>query len=157
MYLYTEFPDIGICGILWYFFREHNFESLNQHLISWTIINKIKISSYKIKIKYIYIARDDRFLQIKANYNMLRSVLTTKGQLQHVNISNDNNRSIIAHCDQFWRLKVDNNTLQSVLTIKFQLQHVAISFWYLKVNYNMLWLFLIIKRQLQHITISSDN
>ena len=29
MYLYTEFPDIGIYRILWYFLREHNFESLN--------------------------------------------------------------------------------------------------------------------------------
>ena len=33
MYLYTEFTDIGIYEIL-YFLREHNFESLNQHLIS---------------------------------------------------------------------------------------------------------------------------
>jgi hypothetical protein len=55
MYLYTEFPDIGtgINIILWYFLREHNFESLNQNFISWKIINNIKISSYKIKIKYI--------------------------------------------------------------------------------------------------------
>jgi multidrug efflux pump subunit AcrB len=30
------------------------------------------------------------FWQLKVNYNMLQSVLTTKGQLQHVNISNDN-------------------------------------------------------------------
>jgi hypothetical protein len=29
MYLYTKFPDIGIYRILWYFLREHNFESLN--------------------------------------------------------------------------------------------------------------------------------
>jgi hypothetical protein len=29
MYLYTEFPDIGTCRILWYFLREHNYESLN--------------------------------------------------------------------------------------------------------------------------------
>jgi hypothetical protein len=48
MYLFTEFPDIGINGILWYFLREHNFESLNQHLISWKIINNIKIRSFKI-------------------------------------------------------------------------------------------------------------
>jgi hypothetical protein len=26
MYLYTEFPDIGIYRILWYFLREHNYE-----------------------------------------------------------------------------------------------------------------------------------
>jgi hypothetical protein len=52
MYLYTEFHGIGIYRILWYFLMEHNFESLN-HLISWKIINKVKISSYKINIKYI--------------------------------------------------------------------------------------------------------
>jgi hypothetical protein len=34
MYLYTEFPDIDIYRILSYFLTEHNFESLNQHLIS---------------------------------------------------------------------------------------------------------------------------
>jgi hypothetical protein len=34
MYLYTEFPSFGTNRILWYFLREHNFESLNQHLIS---------------------------------------------------------------------------------------------------------------------------
>ena len=34
MYLYTEFPNFGTNRILWYFLREHNFESLNQHLIS---------------------------------------------------------------------------------------------------------------------------
>jgi hypothetical protein len=40
MYLYTEFPDIGtgINIILWYFLREHNFELLNQNLLSWKII-----------------------------------------------------------------------------------------------------------------------
>ena len=34
MYLYTEFPNFGTNRILWYFLREHIFESLNQHLIS---------------------------------------------------------------------------------------------------------------------------
>jgi hypothetical protein len=90
MYLYTEFPDIGIYRILWYFLREHNFESLNQHLISWKIINNIKIRSYKIKTKYIYIARDDQFLQLNVKYCTLWSVLTIKGQLQHVLINSDN-------------------------------------------------------------------
>ena len=44
---------------------------------------------------------------------MLQSVLTTKGQLQHVNISNDNQRSI--------------TTGYEVQIIKGQLQHVVIS------------------------------
>ena len=50
-----------------------------------------------------------------------------KGQLQHVAISYDNERSIITHSDQFLQLKVNYNMLRSVLTIKSQLQHVAIS------------------------------
>ena len=53
MYLYTEFLNFHTNRILWCFLRKHNFESINQHLISWKIISKIKISSYKIKIKYI--------------------------------------------------------------------------------------------------------
>ena len=34
MHLYTEYPNFGTNRFLWYFLREHNFESLNQHLIS---------------------------------------------------------------------------------------------------------------------------
>jgi len=45
---------------------------------------------------------------------MLQSVLIIKGQLQHVNIINENQRSITACCG-------------SVLTIKGQLQLVVIS------------------------------
>jgi hypothetical protein len=45
---------------------------------------------------------------------MLWSVLITKGQLQQVNIRNENQRSITTRCG-------------SVLTIKGQLQHDAIS------------------------------
>jgi hypothetical protein len=38
----------------------------------------------------IYIVRYDRFLQLKVNNNMLRSVMTINGQLQPVTISSDN-------------------------------------------------------------------
>jgi hypothetical protein len=48
------------------------------------------------------------------NYNMLRSVLTIKGQLQHV-------------FDQFWQLKANYNMLWSVLIICGQLQQAMIS------------------------------
>jgi hypothetical protein len=58
---------------------------------------------------------------------MLWSVLTIIGQLQHINIRNENQRSIITHCDQFWQLKVNYKMLQSVLTAKGQLQHVMMS------------------------------
>ena len=34
--------------------------------------------------------RDDQFWELMVNYNMLRSVLTTKGQLQDVAINSDN-------------------------------------------------------------------
>jgi hypothetical protein len=44
MYLYTEFPNFDTNRILWYLLR-NNFELLNQHLISWKTINKIKIGS----------------------------------------------------------------------------------------------------------------
>jgi len=57
---------------------------------------------------------------------MLWSILTIIGQLQHINIRNENQRSIITHCDQFWQLKVNYNTLQSVLTIKGELEDVVI-------------------------------
>ena len=47
--------------------------------------------------------------------------------LQHVNIRNENQRSITTHYGQFWQLKVNYNTLWSVLTIKGQSQDIAIS------------------------------
>jgi hypothetical protein len=53
------------------------------------------------------------------------SVLTIKGQLQHDAISSDNLRSIATRCDQFWQLKVKYNTLRSVMTIKAQLQWIT--------------------------------
>jgi hypothetical protein len=58
--------------------RKHNFELLNQHFLQ----NKDEI----------YIACYDQFLQLKVNNNMLRSVLTINGQLQHM-------------CDQFCTLR----------------------------------------------------
>jgi hypothetical protein len=61
--------------------------------------------SFHIKIKYI--VRCDQFLQLKVNNNMLRSVLTINGQLQHIAIS--------------------STRLRSILTIKGQLQHVTVS------------------------------
>ena len=43
-----------------------------------------------VDLSISYIARFDRFLQLKVNNNMLRSVLTIIGQLQHAVISSDN-------------------------------------------------------------------
>ena len=62
----------------------------------------------------LYIARYGQFLQLKVNHNMLRSVMTINGQLQHVAISS-------THYDQFWQPKVNYNPLQLVLIIKGQL------------------------------------